>query len=106
MVRRLAWLAGAFLLALAVIVAFTRRLSMKALRLSGIVLEKPSPLIEVLSDELLGKEANVVVTLRPAGKIECRGRRYDAVSDGQYIEENSHVRIKAVHGNMIVVEPL
>lgn len=105
-VRRLAWLAGAFLLALAVIVAFTRRLSMKALRLSGIVLEKPSPLIEVLSDELLGKEANVVVTLRPAGKIECRGRRYDAVSDGQYIEENSHVRIKAVHGNMIVVEPL
>lgn len=53
---------------------------------------------------LTGKKAKVEGTLRPAGIIITDdGERYDAVSEGTYIERGSEVEIVKVEGNRIVV---
>jgi membrane-bound serine protease (ClpP class) len=105
--QRLAWLAGAFLLALAVIIAFSRYLPLKILRFSGMILDKTPPgSEESLPSIAIGDTARVVATLRPAGKIERNGKLFDAVSDGRYIEEGSDVRVSEVRGNVITVEPV
>ncbi len=55
---------------------------------------------------LIGREAEVVTALRPAGTISVDGRRIDAVSDGVFIEERRVVRIREVCGSRVVVDPL
>jgi membrane-bound ClpP family serine protease len=104
--HRLAWLSGSFLLAIAVIIMVSRHLSLKTLRFSGIILEKTSPTEEQLLHISTGDEADVVAALRPAGKIECGGRLFDAVSDGRYIEERTRVHVVEVRGNVIFVESI
>ena len=105
--QRLAWLAGAFLLALVAIAAFSRYLPLKTLRFSGMILDKTPPGPEESQPSIaVGDTARVVATLRPAGKIERNGKLFDAVSDGRYIEEGSDVRVSEVRGNVITVEPV
>lgn len=104
-VHRLAFLAGAFLLAVVAIIVLSRFLSLKTLRFSGIILEKTPPLPPEGSSVRHGMEAIVVAALRPAGKIQCEGRMYDAVSDGRFIEEKAFVSVVEVRGSLIVVEP-
>ncbi len=48
--------------------------------------------------------AQVVVTLRPAGKIERDGVFYDALSTGEFIDVGTQVRVVEIRGNMIFVE--
>lgn len=104
--HRLAWMSGAFLAAVVVIIAVSRHLSLKTLRFSGMILEE-TPTVSSQTESLPpGKEAVVVAALRPAGKIECEGQLYDAVSDGRFIEEASFVRVVEVRGNLIFVEPV
>lgn len=54
-------------------------------------------------ESLLGKEAIVLGTLRPAGVIILDGQRYDAVSEGAYIDKDTVVKVIKVEGNRIVV---
>ncbi len=56
------------------------------------------------SRELLEKEGTARTELRPAGSAEIEGRRYNVVSEGEFIGEGTRVRVVEVRGNHIVVE--
>ena len=52
---------------------------------------------------LLGKDGTALSTLRPSGTAIIDGRRCNVVTDGEFIEENSHIRVSAVEGTRIIV---
>ena len=104
--NRLTWLSISLLLALAVIIFFCRRMPLKRLRLSGIVLDETLETSEEKSSISIGDEAVVTMTLRPAGKIEKKGVLFDAVSSGRFIEKGEKVKVTDIHGNIVTVEPL
>jgi len=51
-------------------------------------------------------EGMVAADLRPSGKVEINGRKLTAVSNGDYIEKGSKIRVVKVKGNQIIVEKL
>jgi len=53
--------------------------------------------------ELLQQTGKTLTSLRPGGTIEIRGRRYDAVSEGLFIESGEAVRVVKLDGQIIVV---
>lgn len=55
---------------------------------------------------LVGRTAAAATTLRPAGAIELDGERIDVVTQGEFVEPGRQVRVIAVHGNRVVVEPI
>jgi membrane-bound serine protease (ClpP class) len=57
------------------------------------------------NESLTGTMGQVVTALRPAGSIMVKGKKTDAVSNGEFIEDGAWVKIIAVHGNRVVVEP-
>jgi len=56
------------------------------------------------NEALVGQLAKVLTTLRPAGMIVAEGKRVDAVSDGEFIDQDATVRIIEVRGSRVVVE--
>jgi membrane-bound serine protease (ClpP class) len=52
----------------------------------------------------IGATGETMTALRPAGTIIIGGERIDAVSDGNFIDMNTTVRVVEVHGNRVVVE--
>lgn len=52
---------------------------------------------------LLGKQGEVVATLRPAGIARLDGRRVDVVSRGESIEVGETVHVVDLRGNRVVV---
>lgn len=53
--------------------------------------------------ELVGKTGITVSTLRPAGIVKIGDQRYDVVSDGDFIANDTMVKVVHVEGNRIVV---
>jgi membrane-bound serine protease (ClpP class) len=53
---------------------------------------------------LVGTHATAVTDLRPAGKVEIEGERYDVVTDGEFIARNTAVKVVRVQGTYLVVE--
>jgi membrane-bound serine protease (ClpP class) len=58
------------------------------------------------SPALVGRTAAAATVLRPAGVVEIDGERLDVVTNGEFVEAGRAVRIVAVEGNRIVVEPV
>lgn len=54
----------------------------------------------------LGKEGVTATVLRPAGIAEFDGVRLNVVSDGEFINANTHVRIERVDGPRILVRAI
>ncbi|WP_437670091.1 NfeD family protein [Sorangium sp. So ce131] len=54
---------------------------------------------------LVGREGKALTPLRPAGTVEIEDRAVDVVTDGLYVEAGTPVRVAAVEGNRVVVEP-
>jgi membrane-bound serine protease (ClpP class) len=52
---------------------------------------------------LLGREGAALTDLRPAGKGQIDGKRWDVVTDGGYIVEGESFRVVRVEGSRIVV---
>ena len=52
---------------------------------------------------LVGAEGVSFTTLRPSGMVKIDGRKYSAVTSGEYIEKDAPVRVVEVHGSRIVV---
>jgi membrane-bound serine protease (ClpP class) len=52
---------------------------------------------------LIGREGCTESKLRPAGIAIVDGERLDVVSEGDYLEENTRIRVQRVDGNRIVV---
>lgn len=112
--NRLAWLSGAFLLALVVIVLLSRYMLPKFALTKALVLSEDmrskaavvgnlpeSPLTDLPQ---VGTDAIVTAALRPAGKVTVDNMEYDAVSTGGFILEGSWVRIVRIEGAKVVVE--
>lgn len=53
--------------------------------------------------ELLGQTGVTVSALRPAGIVKIGDQRYDVVSDGDFIPNDTKVKVVYVEGNRIVV---
>lgn len=54
----------------------------------------------------VGKVGKAVTPLRPAGVIDVAGERFDAMTDGEFVEPGTPVRIVRVEGRKIVVRRL
>ncbi|MBP2626364.1 MAG: hypothetical protein H6Q68_1075 [Firmicutes bacterium] len=54
----------------------------------------------------LDREGFVVSLLRPAGMMTIDGEKIDVVSEGQYIEPGTKVKVVSVNGSRIVVRPV
>jgi len=54
----------------------------------------------------VGKTGKALTSLRPAGTADFDGVRLDVVTEGNYIEKGTTVRILKVEGRRIVVAPI
>ena len=54
--------------------------------------------------ELVGKEGIAETALRPSGIAEFEGKKYDVVSEGEFVESGQAVMVDAVYGNRIVIK--
>jgi membrane-bound serine protease (ClpP class) len=54
--------------------------------------------------DIVGKEGIAVTVLRPSGKIEIDGERYDAFTEGEFAERGDPVRVIRAKGTALVVE--
>jgi membrane-bound serine protease (ClpP class) len=52
---------------------------------------------------LVGRIGKAATVLRPTGTIELEGERYDVVTEGEYIDSGTSVRVLYVQGNRVVV---
>ncbi|MFZ5965919.1 MAG: NfeD family protein [Bacillota bacterium] len=55
-------------------------------------------------NDMLFAEGLTITALRPSGTIEVNGKRFDVVSQGEFIEPQTKVRIISVEGRRIIVE--
>ncbi len=55
---------------------------------------------------LVGKQGVAVTALRPTGSTRIGDEMIDVVTDGQYLEAGSAVKVRLVEGSRIVVEPV
>ena len=51
----------------------------------------------------IGDSGVALTFLRPAGKVEIRGERLDAVSEAEFIEKGTPVIVSGIEGNRIIV---
>lgn len=56
--------------------------------------------------DLLEKEGISLSILRPAGSALVEGKKYDVVTEGNFIEKNTKIKIVKVDGNRIVVKTI
>jgi len=52
---------------------------------------------------LVGKAGTAVTDLRPAGKVEIEDERYDATTEGEYIEQGEAVTVARTSGSYLIV---
>lgn len=57
-------------------------------------------------NELLGKNGIAETFFRPSGYISIDGKKYDAVSEGEFIDKGSNLKVILVEGNRIVVKKI
>ena len=55
---------------------------------------------------IVGKEGYVATPLRPAGAVLIENVKYDAVSDGEFIDKDERIRVTMVEGRKILVKRL
>jgi membrane-bound serine protease (ClpP class) len=55
---------------------------------------------------LIGATGAAATDLRPTGKAEFDGRRYDVVSEGDYVERGSAVRVVEASAGRLVVRKI
>jgi membrane-bound serine protease (ClpP class) len=55
---------------------------------------------------LVGRCGVALTDLRPVGRMEVDGEPFDALAEGIFVSRGTRVKVIAVHGNRIVVEPL
>lgn len=99
------------LLALILLSRFYKGLSRKNTIWSHMVLEEGLSTEETQSlreerSALIGKRGVTLTPLRLAGSVQIDDRRYDVVSDGQWVEKGRMVEVIKVDGPRIVVRPV
>lgn len=56
-------------------------------------------------ESLLGQHGVTLTPMRPAGMVELAGRPMSVLTDGEYLERGTPVRVVKVEGGRIVVAP-
>jgi len=51
-----------------------------------------------------GDFGTAVTFLRPSGKIRIRGKKVDAITQGEFLEKGTPVTITEIHGNRVIVQ--
>lgn len=74
-------------------------LSESTSRLSGFI-SRPS------YSDLVGKRGESFTDLRPSGTALIEGKRYDVVTDGEFIDKGKLIEVTQVTGLRIVVKSL
>lgn len=54
---------------------------------------------------LINKEGIATTDLRPSGIARIEGERYDVVTEGEYVEQDSEIVVLSITGNQIIVNP-
>lgn len=57
-----------------------------------------------LTRELIGKEGIAITPLRPSGTVEIGDKRFDVISEGDFINIGDSVIVREIRGNYLVVE--
>lgn len=57
-------------------------------------------------EQLLNEEGKTVSNLRPVGTVQIKNKNYSAISNGQWIPENTHIKVVDVDGTRILVEKI
>jgi len=55
---------------------------------------------------LIGKQGHALTSLRPAGKAEIDGVKYDVLSEGFFIDEGEKIQVVKVEGGKIFVRSI
>ncbi len=55
-------------------------------------------------EKLVGKSGVTESALRPTGKVDIDGDRYDAVSEGEFLEKGSNIVVTGIRSNQLLVE--
>jgi len=55
-------------------------------------------------DDLLGCEGITDTFLRPSGNIIINGKKYDAITEGEFINKGVKIKVILVEGNKIVIK--
>ncbi|SDQ49567.1 NfeD-like C-terminal, partner-binding [Virgibacillus subterraneus] len=55
-------------------------------------------------EQLLNEEGKTVSNLRPVGTVRIKNKNYSAISNGQWIPENTKIKVVDVDGTRILVE--
>ncbi|MCK5595120.1 hypothetical protein KAI19_02960 [bacterium] len=53
--------------------------------------------------DIEGKQGVALTLLRPAGKVNINGKKFDVVTEGGYVQKNEKVKVVTVSGKKIVV---
>ncbi len=98
---------GAFLVSMVVVRFVLPKLSrvMGGPYLEATLHESRVPVTEA-SGICAGDEGIALTTLRPSGKVTFRGRKIDAVSQGEFIEPGTAVRVVQLAAGHVIVEPM
>ena len=56
--------------------------------------------------DIEGKQGVALTLLRPAGKAEINGRKFDVVTEGDYVKKNEKVKVVMISGKKIVVRKI
>jgi membrane-bound serine protease (ClpP class) len=55
-------------------------------------------------DNLIGETGTATTDLRPAGKVEVNGERYDVIADSAFVLKGSTVKVVGIRSNYLIVE--
>ncbi|HOJ18891.1 MAG: nodulation protein NfeD [Ignavibacteriales bacterium] len=56
--------------------------------------------------ELTGEEGEALTDLRPSGIVVIKSKRYDVVTEGDYIQKGSRIKVSRVEGVKIIVQKM
>jgi len=112
-IERLAWLCGALVFSIIVIVLLAKFISHRFFRFSNLILkgeqEAKEGYISGIPREQMPEEGEIgetVTPLRPSGKVHIGDNLFDGITQGGYLDTNVPVEVVRVEGSKIVVRPL
>jgi membrane-bound serine protease (ClpP class) len=56
--------------------------------------------------QLNGQIGKTVTQHQPSGAVEVKGRRYDSVTEGTFVDAGQWVRVVAVKGSQLIIRPV
>ncbi|WP_278320236.1 NfeD family protein [Inediibacterium massiliense] len=70
-------------------------------------LEKEKGFVSIKEDlSLIGKEGVAITSLRPSGMVQIEEKRIDVVTEGEFVEKGTRVKIIKIEGRRIIVQKI